>query len=147
MTEEHPNFDTTEQRFVASLFEQDLLPRNPACSPILAALLSLIVPGLGQVYIGQWYRGASLFFAALPFCFGLGLANVAYAYDAWSLARRIQEQPIGVDHSSKTLIALDVFLGALRWLGRQIASLCEGVILQIPLVNLVYMVLVKGYHR
>ena len=34
-------------------------------SPILAGLLSLIVPGLGQVYTGERYRGGGVFISAL----------------------------------------------------------------------------------
>ena len=34
-------------------------------NPLLAALLSLIVPGLGQIYAGKGKRGAAIIFAAI----------------------------------------------------------------------------------
>lgn len=38
-------------------------------SPVIAALLSLIIPGLGQVYAGNLYRGLALFaLLGLSFC-------------------------------------------------------------------------------
>lgn len=40
--------------------------KNKKKSPAIAALLSCIVPGLGQVYAGELYRGLALF-AALGF--------------------------------------------------------------------------------
>ena len=36
-----------------------------ARSPLLAGLLSLIIPGLGQIYIGERYRGVSVFLCAV----------------------------------------------------------------------------------
>jgi TM2 domain-containing membrane protein YozV len=33
--------------------------------PLIAALLSLLVPGLGQVYAGKPYKGAAIIFAAI----------------------------------------------------------------------------------
>jgi len=46
--------------------------KNKRKSPVIAALLSLIIPGLGQVYAGDLYRGIALF-AAL----GLSLCLIA----------------------------------------------------------------------
>jgi signal peptidase I len=41
-------------------------PNNPGRrSPLVAALLSLLMPGLGQVYVGRPARGAAWFFAIL----------------------------------------------------------------------------------
>jgi len=38
---------------------------NPPKDPILAAILSGLIPGLGQVYCRRWGRGALFFFGAL----------------------------------------------------------------------------------
>ncbi|OFX13235.1 MAG: phosphonate ABC transporter, permease protein PhnE [Armatimonadetes bacterium RBG_16_58_9] len=70
-------------------------PRSPA----LAALLSIVVPGLGQVYAGQWRRGVSLILglsaqAALFYGVGLSWLSVCMAplwpwvvWDAYCAAR------------------------------------------------------------
>jgi TM2 domain-containing membrane protein YozV len=34
-------------------------------SPFIAALLSLIIPGLGQIYGGEGKKGAAIIFAAI----------------------------------------------------------------------------------
>jgi len=58
------------------------------------ASLSLLVPGAGQIYLGQWTRGVRLFLASAAMCFGLGLCNLVVAMDAGSLARRLQRGPL-----------------------------------------------------
>jgi phosphonate transport system permease protein len=54
---------------------------KPNRSPLLSGLLSLIVPGLGQVYARKPYRGASVFLSALV----SSLIAVWYAVPAWYL--------------------------------------------------------------
>lgn len=125
-----------------------VVPRDPGTSPAIAALLSLLVPGLGQVYLGQWLRGVRLFTAAAAFCFGFGLANIAFAYDAWSLGNLVQQEWIRADQSSKTLFALDLALnvvfGALRLIVRTIGGLFEGLIMMVPGLDLFWMFVIKG---
>ncbi len=38
---------------------------KPNVNPAIAASLSALFPGLGQLYNGQWAKGAAFFFAAL----------------------------------------------------------------------------------
>jgi TM2 domain-containing membrane protein YozV len=38
-------------------------------SPILAAILSIVIVGLGQIYLGLWMRGIILFIAAIAVAF------------------------------------------------------------------------------
>ena len=54
-------------------------------SPIVAGLLSLIIPGLGQIYAQQQYRGVSIFFSTLI----TSLIAVWYKVPAWYLAPAI----------------------------------------------------------
>lgn len=81
------------------------IAQRPDQSTLVPALASLVVPGLGQFLIGQRMRGIRLFLGSASVFFGLGVCNVLVAYDAWSMARRLQEGPIGSRHSSWTLIA------------------------------------------
>ncbi len=41
------------------------MPRKPKRAPPVAAVLSLLVPGLGQIYAGKQERGASILVAAM----------------------------------------------------------------------------------
>lgn len=41
------------------------MPRKPKRAPPLAAVLSLLVPGLGQIYAGKQERGASILVAGI----------------------------------------------------------------------------------
>lgn len=70
------------------------LPVDSSVSRVLAALLSACVPGLGQAYLGQWWRGAELFVTSALMCFGFGFCNLAVAVDAWSLAGLRHEEAI-----------------------------------------------------
>jgi phosphonate transport system permease protein len=54
-------------------------------SPLVAGLLSLIIPGLGQFYAQQQYRGVSIFFSALI----TTLIAVWYKVPVWYLAPAI----------------------------------------------------------
>jgi TM2 domain-containing membrane protein YozV len=72
-------------------------------SPWIAAIASLIVPGLGQIYCGQIGRGIGTFFTFILFCFmivtllGLILAPLFYIWniaDAFNLATRINNEAI-----------------------------------------------------
>ena len=57
-------------------------------SPFLCALASALWPGLGQIWLGQSYKGKVIMATAVVACCGLGAFNVLAAADAWSLARK-----------------------------------------------------------
>ncbi len=59
--------------------------------PALAALLSGVIPGAGQVYLGEMGRGAVIMVVSMLLGCGLGLANVAASVDAYKLATRARE--------------------------------------------------------
>ena len=71
-------------------------------SPILSSILSLIIPGLGQAYVGQAIRGAALFLALViilllirwrgtTFLYtGIGIAWLWNVWDAYNLAQERQ---------------------------------------------------------
>ena len=75
-------------------------------NPVLAAVLSLIIVGLGQVYNGQTIKGIIIFVAAVI----LGLTGIGlilsfviwiYAmYDAYTIAQRINDGEIVGDLGS-----------------------------------------------
>jgi hypothetical protein len=58
----------------------------------VAALLSLLMPGAGQFYLGDHKRGAILLIGSLLLGCLAGLANIAAAIDAYKLARARQAQ-------------------------------------------------------
>ena len=62
-------------------------------SPVLAAILSFLVPGLGQFYAGHMFRGIGLFVLAVivaifTFFAGTLIIAVVAAIDAYSLASK-----------------------------------------------------------
>ncbi len=68
-------------------------------SPALAAVLSLIVVGLGHAYLGKWDRAAMMFVIALVaglliFAFvGIILLPIVWlyaAYDAYTIGKRME---------------------------------------------------------
>jgi hypothetical protein len=84
-----------DERRVRDVVDRVLrVERSPSVQPWLAALLSLGVPGLGQVYLGQHLKGVVLFSVSALLCFGGGLCNVVAALDAWSLAGSLRERDI-----------------------------------------------------
>lgn len=54
----------------------------------MAALLSLVVPGAGHLWLGQGFKGALLFGGSLVLVCLTPVPQVAVAWDAWSLAHR-----------------------------------------------------------
>jgi hypothetical protein len=68
-------------------------PKNLA----LAALLGLIVPGLGHFYIGQYGKGALIMFGGFFACLWVGgLLGPFSSADAYTLAQHMEEgHPIG----------------------------------------------------
>jgi ribosomal protein L37E len=77
-----------------------------AKSPFLAVLLSFFIPGSGQCYIGQWWKGIALFIFA---CFSAALCIIVIGifpliiiwlysmYDAYRAANRINGSYVDVD--------------------------------------------------
>ena len=75
-------------------------------NPILAAILSFLVPGLGQIYDGEWRRGIAFLIglsAQAGLFFGVGMQFLSYflipvwlwiAWDAWSIAQSKNASPI-----------------------------------------------------
>ncbi|MEZ4323141.1 MAG: hypothetical protein R3F61_37085 [Myxococcota bacterium] len=124
-----------------------VLECDPDAPAALAGLLSLVVPGLGQVWIGQWMRGLRLFLGSASVLFGCGLCNLLVAYDAWSLATRLQQEDLATDDSSKTMWAFGVVWALLGFVVRGIGdTLAEtggpGLMLATPWI--VYDALVYG---
>jgi hypothetical protein len=62
--------------------------------PAAAALVSLLWPGLGQLWLGQTEKGALLAILALLTLWCGGLLALAAAWDAWVLAGRRAERPL-----------------------------------------------------
>ncbi len=64
-------------------------------SPIVAALLSLFLPGVGQIMAGQTTKGAVFLVLALCTGCGGGLFNIVLALDAYAIAkRRTNNEPV-----------------------------------------------------
>ena len=134
----------------ASLLEAHHIHQNPAAPALLAAGLSLLLPGLGQAYLGQWSRGLRVFAGSATLCFGLGLANVLTAYDAYSLAKRNQTADITSRTSSKTLRVFGAFWMAFCLvIDRMADSLSSGpgFLLSLPLMLISHLAGGKGFQR
>ena len=58
----------------------------PAKSPAVAALLSLVVPGAGHLWLGQGFKGALLFGGCVLLVCFTPLPQLAVAWDAWAVA-------------------------------------------------------------
>jgi TM2 domain-containing membrane protein YozV len=72
-----------------SLTQPEIVADAPNAT--VAALLSLLVPGLGQLYLGQGQKGTVLVIAGLITGCGLGsfgILNLICGIDAWFLAER-----------------------------------------------------------
>ena len=67
-------------------------------SPVLAAVCSFFIPGLGQVYDGQMARGFAIFFGTLIGLFLLILPGMLVwlfgIYDAYSTAKKMNNKEI-----------------------------------------------------
>ncbi len=62
----------------------------------MAAVISLFLPGAGQMYLGQTVKGGAMLFLALISCGCFGLLNLIAAADAWMLAsKRNQGKQLG----------------------------------------------------
>jgi TM2 domain-containing membrane protein YozV len=74
-------------------------PSNPPKDPIIAAVLSLILGGAGQLYLGQQRKGIILIVAyfVLVWCAGIGLViPLLGAYDAYVIGTKLKNgQAVG----------------------------------------------------
>ena len=74
------------------------LPENEEKSTAIAAICSLVIPGLGQVYDGKTERGFAIFFGTIIGLFIViipGLVVWAFGiYDAYSLALKMNKKEI-----------------------------------------------------
>jgi hypothetical protein len=61
---------------------------RPGPAPPVVALASLLLPGCGQLLLGQHSKGAAMLVIALFTCGALGLLNIISAFDAWVMAER-----------------------------------------------------------
>jgi hypothetical protein len=61
-----------------------------APTPWIAGVLSLLLPGVGQIYAGQTAKGAVLLAVAFFTCAGGGLLSIVAALDAYAVAGRRQ---------------------------------------------------------
>jgi len=71
---------------------------------LLPTVASLIVPGLGQVLLGQYFKALWVFGFCAPLVMFCGLGNVLAAGDAYSIASLLRTQSVGRNHSSNWLI-------------------------------------------
>ena len=55
----------------------------------LAALISFVLPGAAQIWLGQRRKGTLLLAVSLVTCGGLGMLSLLSAIDAWKLAGRL----------------------------------------------------------
>src|SRR6185295_19554923 len=78
-------------------------------SPALAGVLSGIMPGLGQLYCGQWKKGAAFLIAGLVMDAALGVSA--------GFLRLLQTGPIGLtpDEAAAILLRSLPFLALALW--------------------------------
>lgn len=78
-----------------------VLPHNPPRDPTVMAILSLVVPGLGQMVLGQTVKGIVLFVLFLgvglsTWCFGGVAVAIVAIIDAYQIATKLKRgQAVG----------------------------------------------------
>lgn len=135
---------------VAEILEPSRIEQDPDGSVWMPALLSLLLPGAGQFWLGQWGRGLRLFGGSATFCFGLGIANVLVAYDAYSLALDRREGSISTRKSSTTLgVFTFLWSGFVRMIDGMAASMSRGpgpaVFVALPLMFVSWLAGGRGF--
>jgi TM2 domain-containing membrane protein YozV len=73
-------------------------PSSPPKDPIIAAVLSLLLGGVGQLYLGQQKKGIILIVATVVlYCIALGwVVQLVGAYDAYVIGNKLKNgQPVG----------------------------------------------------
>ena len=76
---------------VALLDDQSRTDPDESENSSLAAFLSAVMPGAGQIYLGKSSRGGIIMVVSFLLGCGLGLANVLAAVDAYKIATRERE--------------------------------------------------------
>lgn len=85
----------------------EIAPRSDL-SPLAVAVVSLLLPGVGHLWIGQRKKGALIVVGGFFTCWICGLWNLLAAADSWGLARKlVSGQPIGEVETSRLADALD----------------------------------------
>ncbi len=88
------------------------IPPRSDLSPIAVALVSLLLPGAGHLWIGQRKKGALIAVGGFFTCWMCGLWNLLSAADAWGLARKlVSGQAIGAVETSRLADTLDDLFG------------------------------------
>lgn len=93
-------------------------------SPVIAALCSLIIPGLGQVYDGKTERGFAVFFGTIIGLFLFILPGVIVwlfgIYDAYTLAQQMNNKEIPFAPTNTThlliFIIVAIVVAAITWI-------------------------------
>lgn len=87
---------------------------NEEKSPLIAAICSFILPGLGQVYDGKTERGFGIFFGTLIGTFIFLIPGVIIwlfgVYDAYSLAEKMNHKEIPFLPTKTAHLLLFIFL-------------------------------------
>jgi TM2 domain-containing membrane protein YozV len=75
------------------MFENATIIRpDPAKSPLLAAVLSLVIPGLGQLYLGQERKGIIILVATIVlWCTFIGgpISSLIAIVDAYQIGQKL----------------------------------------------------------
>jgi TM2 domain-containing membrane protein YozV len=69
-----------------------IIQPDPAKSPLLAAVLSLVIPGLGQLYLGQERKGIVILAATIAlWCTFIGgpIASIIAVVDAYQIGKKL----------------------------------------------------------
>ena len=77
-----------------------MTPRRPLPDPGLSAVLSFVIPGLGQLYNGKFLRGLFWLIVTPGLWIGSGgtlgwICHIVAAYTAHAYARQLGEQGYG----------------------------------------------------
>lgn len=97
----HGPVETDESR--AGVGDADTFPikrsskalMKPRGSELVPVLVSLLLPGVGQMMLGQKAKGLVVLLIGLLLLFGFGLYNIVAAVDAYCVAAAKKQRPVG----------------------------------------------------